>query len=127
VLIELADLAWADGRLDEADALAHEGECLGGPGDLVNHVSGPSVRAKVLAARGRFDEAEQLARLSVERSADSDLPHMRAFAWRALAHVLAAAGRCEEAREAYEHELAEHEKLGKSGAVAEVRALLVEL
>jgi pentatricopeptide repeat protein len=125
--IHLGEIAYQQGRLDEAEALAREGEAMGGPDDLTNMVLGPAIRARVLGDRGELTAAEALARHAVELAEIGDLPEMRAGAWNALAHVLVRQDRVDEARAAYERELVEHDSHGDVVSAAKVRALLVEL
>jgi eukaryotic-like serine/threonine-protein kinase len=59
-----------------------------------------------LAALGRMDEAEDVARQALERAEALNLDHMRAEAWRCMAHVRIQQGRLEEALRLFEQILA---------------------
>jgi tetratricopeptide (TPR) repeat protein len=61
---------------------------------------GQGVTARILAGRGRYREAEELARSAVALAAQSDLLTERADTLLDLAYVLAAAGRLSEAHDA---------------------------
>jgi Flp pilus assembly protein TadD len=125
--INLGTIAYELGRPEEATTLAHAGEEMGGPDDLTNMVIGPALRAKILADQGDVAKAEELARRSVELAQTGDLPEMRAQAWNALGHVLLRQSRVDQARDAHERELLEHESHGDVVQAMKVRALLVEL
>ena len=57
----LAEAVYAQGRLDEADQLTREAEALATADDLDAHVRWRVTRAKILARRGNFAAARQLA------------------------------------------------------------------
>lgn len=79
-------------RLDDAESLACEAERLAG-GDLRTSVVWRSVRARALARRALFEDAEALAREAVALADPIDALSDRADAHLALAEVLRAAGR----------------------------------
>ena len=58
------------------------------------------MRAKVFAGRGSVDDAERLARESVELVAGTDFLHGHWYAWMTLAEVLQLSGRADEAQAA---------------------------
>jgi tetratricopeptide (TPR) repeat protein len=125
--IQLGEIAYAKGRVDEAEALAFEGVALGGPDDITNLVLGPALRAKILADRGDTDAALALAEDAVALTQGTDLPDMVAAAWGALGHVRRARGELAESRAAYEQELAVFETCGDVVWAERTRRLLVEL
>jgi tetratricopeptide (TPR) repeat protein len=87
-------------RYDEAIhliAISHE---VGADEDVSAQAVGQGVTARILADRGQYREAEELARSAAELAAQSDLLNERADTLLDLAHVLAAAGRLSEAHDA---------------------------
>jgi class 3 adenylate cyclase/tetratricopeptide (TPR) repeat protein len=127
MLIELGDILYRRGEPAEAERLAIEGEELGAAEDVVNFAWGRLVRAKAAADRGALDEAERLARDAVRFAYETDFPRVHASAHSALAHVLHAAGRLEEARAELERELALWERYGFDVRAGHTRGLLAEL
>lgn len=87
----LARSVLAQGRVDEADRYATESERLAGH-NLKTAIAWRAVRAEILAAQGRHDEAVAMAREAVAVAADTDLVLDHAEACLALGRVLAAAG-----------------------------------
>jgi predicted ATPase/class 3 adenylate cyclase len=98
----LAQALYAQGRLEEAEALALEAESLAAQDDIEVETLCRSVRAKVAAQRGAFGEAVRLATEAVELLPGMEAPLMRAEALLDLADVLLAAGNRESARDALE-------------------------
>src|SRR5262249_24827752 len=84
------------GRAAEAEALSHESEALAGD-DLDAAITWRGVRAEALARRGEHTAAVELARAAVDIAAATDAPLLPAFARRARAAALRAAGRRDEA------------------------------
>ena len=78
----LAQALYALDRLDEADASAARATQLGASDDTVTQMLSRQVRAKVLARRGEYAEAERLAREAVAISAGTD-----ALNWQGDAHA----------------------------------------
>ena len=87
----LARSVLAQGRIDEADRHATESERLAGR-NLKTAIAWRAVRAEILAAQGRHDEAAAMAREAVAVAAGTDLVLDHAEACLALSRVLAAAG-----------------------------------
>jgi class 3 adenylate cyclase/tetratricopeptide (TPR) repeat protein len=83
------------GHFDEAERYSAISEELGASDDPVNEAAWRALRAKVLAARGDFVQAESLARTAVEIAASTDYLDARAATWLDLAEVLRAARRPE--------------------------------
>jgi tetratricopeptide (TPR) repeat protein len=88
VALYLGDAAYRQGRLEEAEAFAREGEELSATDDLLNQAAWRTLRANVLAAGGGLDEAERLAREALEIAAGTDFLELAADAWLALAGIL---------------------------------------
>lgn len=87
----LARSVLAQGRIDEADRYASESEQLAGR-NLKTAIAWRAVRAEILAAQGRHEEAATLAREAVLVAAGTDLVLDHADACLALSRVLIAAG-----------------------------------
>ena len=67
--------------------------------DIVTHILGQGLSARIIADRGRHAEASELAFSAVALAAQTDLHSQHADALLDLAYVLAAAGRFPEARD----------------------------
>ena len=65
-----------DGRHDEAEAMALEVEETSAAADIVNFGMTRAIRARVAAARGELELAEQLARESEDFGNQTDFPMM---------------------------------------------------
>jgi tetratricopeptide (TPR) repeat protein len=120
----LGEAAYRLGRLDDALRYSEESEALGASDDFVTQVVWRVARAKVLATRGHAAEAEGLARDAVGIASETDFLDMRADAHMALAEVLRAAGRPEEAGRQVEEALALYERKGNLVGAARARASL---
>ena len=98
----LAEALYRQGRHDEALRASVESEELAVRDDIVTQFQWRSVRAKLLAVRGRYPDARQLAEKAVELASEGGWPNMRGDAYMDLAEVLAAAGERRAAAEATE-------------------------
>ncbi|HSC91641.1 MAG TPA: BTAD domain-containing putative transcriptional regulator [Gaiellaceae bacterium] len=98
--VELADVCYRLGRLDEAGALAGEAEARGSADDIALQFTWRMVRAKLLAAGGEVDAAVGLAAEAVALAARTDALNQHGQTEATLAEVLVAAGRPGEARDA---------------------------
>jgi class 3 adenylate cyclase/ketosteroid isomerase-like protein len=87
----LARSVLAQGRIDEADRYAAESEHLAGR-NLKTAIAWRAVRAEILAAQGRHDDAAAMARDAVAVAAGTDIVLDHAEACLALSRVLATAG-----------------------------------
>jgi ATP/maltotriose-dependent transcriptional regulator MalT len=119
----LAHALYAQGRIDEAEALAVEAEALAAQDDIEVDALCRSVRAKVAAQRGAFAEAVRLATEAVELLPGQEAPLMRAEALLDQAEVLLAAGDRDAARDALEEarDLAELKEMAIPRARIEAR------
>jgi tetratricopeptide (TPR) repeat protein len=88
------------GRFDEAGALADEVAKGAGAHALEEQVGWRCVKARVLATRGEFDEAEALARQALDLISPTEFLDFQADALVHLGEVLRAAGRTSDAAEA---------------------------
>jgi class 3 adenylate cyclase/tetratricopeptide (TPR) repeat protein len=128
ILAQLGEALCEQGRLDAADDTLTEAESLSSPDDALNVAWFPTLRAKVLARRGRLVEAEAFAREGVANSVGlKDHPRQVAYAHQSLAEVLRLAGRNEEARAEAERALALYERKGIVPSMNEVRSFLAQL
>jgi hypothetical protein len=87
-------------RYDEATQLIAIGREAGAGEDLSTQIIGQGVGGRILADRGRYPEAEELACSAAALAAQTDLLSERADALLDLAYVLAASGRVPEAHAA---------------------------
>jgi class 3 adenylate cyclase/tetratricopeptide (TPR) repeat protein len=100
------------GRLDDADVWARRASELGASDDALTQMLWRQVRARVLALRGEYSEAERLAREAVAIG-----ERIQALSWQAdsyanLGEVLGSASRTDEAAAALEDALARYERKG---------------
>jgi tetratricopeptide (TPR) repeat protein len=121
VLLEL------DGREREALALADANTSLMIEDDVDAVVRWDAVRALYMARLGDDAEAERLARRSVDRAWATDYLDLRGLTQGALAEVLQASGRTEEAAEALRTAVAVHEAKGNVVSAATIRRKLEDL
>jgi class 3 adenylate cyclase/tetratricopeptide (TPR) repeat protein len=123
----LADALYEQGRYDEAAEWAEISEQNVpsneiGPGGTRNRWR--EVQAKVLAQRGNFERAEQLAREAVAVTERTDSTGSQADAQLALAEVLALAGRNEDASTASSNAAELYERKGIVPKAKRARDLL---
>jgi tetratricopeptide (TPR) repeat protein len=112
------------GRFDEAEPLAQRGRELSTEQDVDAQRLWRQVQARVLAHRGRHEEAERLAREAVAIVDRTDALAIQGQVFSDLGEVLAAAGQNEEATAAFEQALDRHERKKNVAMVAQVRARL---
>ena len=113
-------------RLDEADGWAHRAADIGVGGEVDAQMAWRGVRAKVLARRGAFAEAEALAREAVAIGDETDALNAQGDAYADLAEVLLSAGRTEEAASAFEQALERFERKGNLASTEHLRARLTQ-
>jgi tetratricopeptide (TPR) repeat protein len=128
LLMQLAEALLEQRRLDAAEDVLTQAESLSAPDDAINVAGFPTLRAKLLAARGRPAEAEPFAREGVAKALLLT-GHLRqiAYAHEALAAVLRLTGRNAEARQEAELALELYERKEIAPAVEQVRSFLAEL
>ena len=117
----LAEALYQQGRLDESETYCELSRELGASDDPATQAGWRAVRAKILAARGAFEQAEPLAREAVEIASTTDAFDLRGQISLDLATVLGAAGRPEEAQRAAEDALADFERKGNLVGVERAR------
>jgi class 3 adenylate cyclase/tetratricopeptide (TPR) repeat protein len=120
-----AQALYALGRYDEAEAAAKRGAQRFG--DVSTQVMHRSVEAMVLARRGLFEEAEQIARDAVAEMDTSDFPSERGDVRMALAEVLRLAGNDEEAGDTIREAIAFYEAKGNVLQAGTARGKLAAL
>ena len=120
---ELADVLYVLRRDDEALRLTELAERFANPEDAAPKIGWRRVRAKVLARRADFDEAERLAREAVAFAERTDYLDVRSQAVADLAEVLRLAGRPGESEAALEEAIRLYEKKGNVAAAERLRGL----
>ena len=100
VKLARAIAAQGPGRYDEAIRLIAISREAAADGDLLPQALGQGLQARILADRGRYREAEELARSAAALAAQTDLLSDHADILLELSHVLAAAGQVSEAHSA---------------------------
>ena len=115
------------GRDSEAEHLTHVSEEASFPDDLNSEVEWRCARATILATRGRYDEAERLARDAVEQAMQSDFLEVQGSAHLDLAEVLARAGRFDEAATVADMAIVLYTEKQSPASVAHARRRLAAL
>ena len=117
----------AQERDEEAEHYTKLSEQRAATSDLLTQIIWRSVRARVLARRGSFDQAESLARQAVSLAAQTDFLNQRGDALLDLAHVLHEAGRPEAARAAAAEALDLYQQKGNSVTAETAGSFLAHL
>jgi class 3 adenylate cyclase/tetratricopeptide (TPR) repeat protein len=115
------------GDLDAAEEAAARADELGASDDVATQLVVRGVLAKVCARRGKFEEAERLAREAVEIAGSIDMVLARGQAYEDLGEVLWLAGRHAEAGAAFGEAVRIYEPKGAVAAVDRARRRLAEL
>ncbi|MGB2952407.1 MAG: tetratricopeptide repeat protein, partial [Gaiellaceae bacterium] len=125
---KLVDALLVQGRDEEALQLTERWrpERLTVPEDVDAHVGWRCVRAKLLARRGDFEEAEHLARDAAAIAGRTDYLDLRAQTAADLAEVLRLADRPKESASALEEAIRLYEEKGNVAAAGRLRGLLAE-
>ena len=123
----LVDALFAQGRGQEAEQLIERVIEWAIPDDLDPQISWRRVKAKLLAERGNFEEAERLGREAVEFANRTDFVVETAAALEDLAEVLQLAGRPDDAAAELERALRLYDDKGDTDSAARTRALLAQL
>ncbi len=124
---QAAHILYALDRADEAWHWTEVAEQAGAHDDVITQLLILQVRAKVLARRASYADAERLAREAVTLSNSTDMLNERADALVDLAEVLTLARKREEATEALGTAEKLYTKKGYLVAVARTKSLLEEL
>src|SRR5215216_6150464 len=120
----LAEVLYRQGRHDEAKRLVNRSREAAAPDDLGTQITWRTVRARILTATGRLEDAEADARQAVSLAEGTDWSAHHAAAYVALGGVLSERGRPQEAELAIRTALALDEGKGNIVAADEARALL---
>jgi class 3 adenylate cyclase/tetratricopeptide (TPR) repeat protein len=120
---QLGAALYALGRYEESDQWAVRGTELGGADDIFTQLLGLGVRAKVLARRGDFAGAFNLAERAVQLAAATQAPNQKAEAALALGEVLSLSGDLPGALEQSGRAVALYESKGAPAGVAYARRL----
>jgi tetratricopeptide (TPR) repeat protein len=123
----LAEALYAQERFREAARFCAVGEATAAAGDLLTQVIWREVQAKLLARRGKVEEAEALAREAVSLAAQTDLLTREGDALLDLAEVLRTAGRDEEADAAAREALDRYARKGNAVGAERARSLAATL
>jgi ATP/maltotriose-dependent transcriptional regulator MalT len=123
---ELADAIFVQGRSEEAELWTKIAREATGPEDLDAQLSWQPVEAKIRADRGELDEAERLARSTVQLVAQTDSLTRHANALLVLAQIVRARGRSDDASECAREALRLYEQKGNIVAAERARTQLAE-
>jgi class 3 adenylate cyclase/tetratricopeptide (TPR) repeat protein len=115
------------GRDDEAEGFTSISENLAAEDDISSQFLWRTVRGRILARRGLFDDAERLVREALELIGRAEEPDSQAAVLADLGEVLAAAGRRDEARLAFENAASIFEAKGNVVSTAHARERLDRL
>jgi DNA-binding SARP family transcriptional activator len=118
----LAKFCCDEGRWDEAERWFARAAQVPLPVGSAAFATRLTTEARLAAHRGDLDEAVTAARRAVEIQERTDYVYPRATAWLALAEVLRASDRPEEADAAFEMAVNVYEQKGNVAAVARLRA-----
>jgi tetratricopeptide (TPR) repeat protein len=123
----LAQALYALDRLEEADTWTGRAAELGASDDVSTQMLWRQVRAKVLARRGEYAEAERLARDAVAIGEETDMLNAQGDTHADLAEVLLLAGKADQAVAALEQAIAHYERKGNIVSAQRTRAQLAEV
>jgi class 3 adenylate cyclase/tetratricopeptide (TPR) repeat protein len=123
----LAQAVAAQGRHDEAERFIQVSREAAAGEDFSAQMVWQGVLARILAARGRLADAEALARAAVAVAEQTDFLSQHGDALLELAHVLGAAGRAPEARDAVGKALGLYRRKGNLLAATSARRQLERL
>ena len=114
-------------RFDEAEANVDRSRELSADDDFASQAAWRMAQARVLSHRGEHDEALRLADEALAINERTDYLAWQGESDEVRGMVLTAAGRTDEAREAYDRALERFERKGVVPAVERVRARIGEL
>jgi predicted ATPase len=123
----LANALYLQGRYEEAEQLTAECERASKPNDVHSQTMWRSTRAKILARKGVFDEAERLAHDAVAYAAAGDFLPGNADALADLAEVYELGRKPAESVLALEEAIRLYEKKGNQVAAAGCRVRIARL
>jgi tetratricopeptide (TPR) repeat protein len=123
----LAQVLYRQGRLDECDEMTRLAEESGASDDIPTQVIWRHVRAKVIARRGKIEEAVALAEESIALNEGTDSWDIRADALVDLGEVYELAGRRDDAVRATRAALDLYEQKGVIPVIERTRSRLAAL
>ena len=123
----LGQALYALGDVDAAEIRASTAAELGASDDALTQTLARQVKAKVLASRRRYMEAECLAREAISLACATDLLNVQADAYSDLADVLALTAKTEEVAAALEQALERYERKGNIVMADRTRARLADV
>jgi class 3 adenylate cyclase/tetratricopeptide (TPR) repeat protein len=123
----LAEALYRQGKEEEAMAMTEESESIADAEDVTTQYLWRTVRAKLLARRGRTAEAEGLGRAAIAIIESAQDPDSQGYAWLDLAEVLAMDGRAAEAIEAAEVAIHRFDTKANSESAARARGFRDDL
>ena len=123
----LAEALYRQGRDDEALRMTQESEEIAAEDDVATQYLWRSVRAKLLARRGDFGDAEAMASEAIEIIEAAQDPDSQGYAWLDLAEVLRMAGRWTDAMAAADEAEARFDQKGNEPSAGRARALRKEI
>ncbi len=124
VAVDLPRAVYEQGRYDDAFALLDAIDETPAPTDCEWLIKRTGIPARLLARRGRLEEAERLAREGVAVAANTEFVVLHADVLLDLADVLELAGRPEEAHEAADEAVSLYERKGDVAATMKARGPL---
>jgi class 3 adenylate cyclase/tetratricopeptide (TPR) repeat protein len=120
----LAHILCDQDRFEEAEPWAFRSRDMSADDDFASQSEWRTAQARVLADRGRFDEALALVDEALAIAEDTDYLDWQAQGHEVRGIVLEAAGRGDDARAAYDQALGLFERKGNVVAAARIRARL---
>ncbi|MBA3365991.1 MAG: AAA family ATPase [Actinobacteria bacterium] len=123
----LGEVVYAQGRFDEAESLARMSEQAGSPDDVLTQTLLRAVRAKVLAQRGRAQEANTVVLEAVALAESTDWINVQGDVYLVRAEVAELSGQHQEAAAARRKALDRYELKGNLVSAERTRRLLAEV
>ena len=123
----LSQVLHAQGRIDEAAAMAEESRDNAPPDDLHTQIQWRGPYAKALAAQGKLEAAQRIAQEAVMLARTTDFVNVQAAALADLGETLRLAGDRERANQVTRRALALYERKGNAAGAEALRAGLKSL
>jgi len=123
----LAEALNAQGKPDEAERFTDVTKDAASKDDVASQIAWRATRARILAGRGAFPQAESLARQALRLAEETDFLNMHADVLIALAEVLRLEGLDDEAGDCVQQALALFERKGNRPSAERARSALVAL
>ena len=123
----LAEALYRQGRDEEALAMTEQSEEIAAADDVATQYLWRSVRAKLVARRGSFAEAEALAMDAIRIIEAAQDPDSQGYAYVDLAEVLRMAGRPDDAVRAADEAAARFDQKQNTESAARARRLKAEI